>query len=222
VTDLLRSRGIDGVTTLLGVDGTAHGIRRRARFFARNTNVPLMIIAVGSGERIGAVLPELGGLLARPLVTLERVRICKRGGTLLTRPHPIAGRDPSGLPVWQKLMVYTSEAAAHDDTPVHVALVRALRAQGARGATSLRGIWGFQGDAAPHGDRLLGLRRRVPVVTVVIDAPERIQSVFDTVDELTAETGLVTSEVVPAAAEIAHGEQKSALSLARPRPDEPH
>ena len=36
VCDLLHRRGIAGATTLLGVDGTAHGVRERARFFGRN------------------------------------------------------------------------------------------------------------------------------------------------------------------------------------------
>ena len=53
-------------------------LAERARFLAANANVPMMIIAVGSGERIGRVLPELGALLRRPLITLERVRVCKR------------------------------------------------------------------------------------------------------------------------------------------------
>ena len=45
----------------------------------------MMIIAVGTGEQIGRVVPELGGLLERPLLTLERVTVCKRDGQLL--PH---------------------------------------------------------------------------------------------------------------------------------------
>ena len=36
VVDLLHRRGVAGATVLLGVDGTAHGARRRARFFGRN------------------------------------------------------------------------------------------------------------------------------------------------------------------------------------------
>jgi PII-like signaling protein len=217
VCDLLHRRGIDGATVLLGVDGTAHGTRHRARFFGRNANVPMMIIAVGSGARIAAVLPELGRLLARPLATLERVRVLKRDGRRLAEPAPVSARDASGLPVWQKLMVYTSEQTAHDGTPVHVALLRALRERGARGATSLRGVWGFQGPIPPHGDRLLALRRRVPVVTVIIDAPDRIGRVFDTVDEITGPASLVTAELVPAAAEIVDAEPHVTLGLSRPR-----
>ncbi len=83
VVDLLHRRGVDGATVLLGVDGTAHGERRRARFFARNADVPLMVIAVGDGERMRGVLPELGRLLEHPLLTLERVRVCKRDGRRL-------------------------------------------------------------------------------------------------------------------------------------------
>ena len=90
VCELLHRRGITGATVLLGVDGTAHGVRQRARFFGRNAEVPVMIIAVGAGEQIARVLPELGALLRRPLLTLERVRVCKRDGRLLSPPASIA------------------------------------------------------------------------------------------------------------------------------------
>jgi PII-like signaling protein len=198
VCDLLHRRGIAGATVLLGVDGTAHGSRQRAAFFSRNSGTPMMVIAVGSGMRILRVLPELGGLLRRPLLTLEQVRICKRGGELLCPPSGLPEKDASGMPVWHKLMIYTSEAALHDGQPVHRAIVRRLRAAGLSGATTQRGMWGFQGDHAPHGDRLLQLGRHVPVVTIVIDSPERIATAFGIIDSLTAEQGLVTSEWVPA------------------------
>ena len=70
--------------------------------------------------------------------------------------------------------------------------------RGDRGATTERGMWGFHGDHAPHGDRLLQLGRHVPAVTVVIDAAERSAAAFAVIDELTASHGLVTSELVPA------------------------
>jgi PII-like signaling protein len=92
VCDLLHRRGIDGATALLGVDGTAHGRRERALFFSRNAEVPMMVIAVGAESRITRVLPELGGLLARPLVTVEKVVICKRDGQLLWPRRRAASR----------------------------------------------------------------------------------------------------------------------------------
>ena len=203
VCDLLHRRGVAGATALLGVDGTAHGQRERASFFSRNAATPMMVIAVGSGERIGRVLPELSALLRRPLLTLERVRICKRDGKLLCPPSALpgasqAGQAAGGMPLWRKLMVYTSEAALHDGQPIHRAIVRRLRAAGISGATTQRGIWGFHGDHPPHGDRLLQLGRHVPAVTIVIDSPGRIAVAFDVIDELTTEQGLVTSETIPA------------------------
>ncbi|MGH3261563.1 MAG: DUF190 domain-containing protein [Trebonia sp.] len=198
VCDLLRRRGIAGATALLGVDGTAHGNRERASFFSRNAGTPMMVIAVGASERILRVLPELGGLLRRPLLTLEQVRLCKRDGEPLATPSVLPTVDDSGMAVMHKLMVYTSECAVHDGQPVHRAIVRRLRAAGISGATTQRGIWGFHGDHAPHGDRLLQLGRHVPAVTIVLDSPERIAAAFGIIDELTTEQGLVTSEWVPA------------------------
>ena len=199
--DLLYRRQLAGASVFLGVDGTVDGQRERAQFFGRNVDVPMMIIAVGSGERIGRVLPEIGALLRRPVVTLERVRVCKRDGELLERPHALPGTDEHGLALWQKLMVYSSESARFDGMPIHRALIhRLLRHESSHGATVLRGIWGFHGDHAPHGDKLFQLGRHVPVVTIVIDTPNNIAASFDIVDEVTREQGLVTSEMVPALA----------------------
>jgi PII-like signaling protein len=202
VVDLLRDHGVAGATVLLGVDGTAGGVRQRARFFARNADVPLMIVAVGPGAAIARALPALGALLARPLLTLERVIVCKRDGARLAEPRelPLAyGGATAGLGPWQKLMVYAGEQARHEGRPLYASLVRRLREAGAAGATALRGVWGYHGDHAPHGDRFLALRREVPVVTVLVDTPDRMRRWWEVVDELTDETGLVTSEMVPAA-----------------------
>lgn len=218
IVALLHRHGIAGATVLLGVDGTAHGARERARFFARNGAVPLMVIAVGEGRRIQAALPELGAILARPLITLERVRVCKRDGELLAEPCELSPTDPSGLQVWQKLMVYAGEQSSHDGQRLHHALIRRLREAGAAGATSLRGIWGYHGDHLPHGDSLWQLRRRVPVVTVTVDTPERTRGWFAIVDELTDETGLVTSEMVPAFRATGPDLEHGGTRLARHRP----
>ena len=217
VCDLLHRRGIAGATTLLGVDGTVQGTRERAHFFGRNADVPMMVIAVGSGEQIARVLPELGGLLRRPIITLERVRVCKRDGQLLETPHRLPGTDEHGMALWQKLMIYNSEAALHAGQPIHRAITRRLREAGASGSTTLRGIWGFHGDHPPHGDRTLQLGRHVPTLTIVIDTPDRIAESFAIVDQLTNERGLVTSEMVPAVRAISADHRRGGVRLANYR-----
>ncbi|MDA8068233.1 MAG: DUF190 domain-containing protein [Actinomycetota bacterium] len=218
VCDLLHRRGLAGATVLLGVDGTRAGRRFRARFFDRNDDVPLVLEAVAPAEQIAAVLPELGGLLEGPLLTLEGVRICKRDGELLSAPHDLPGTDEHGLGIWQKLTMYTSHAAlSPSGRPLHLELIHRLaREPGTSGATALRGIWGFHGDHAPEGDRLFQIRRHVPVCTVVIDRPERIRRSFEIIDEITAEHGLVISETVPAAQAMAESQTLGGLRLSAP------
>jgi PII-like signaling protein len=95
-----------------------------------------------------------------------------------------------------KLTVYTSEAARRDGRPAHRAIVRRLRSAGASGATSLRGIWDFHGDHAPHGGHFPRHGHHVPVVTTVVDTAERIAVAFDVIDSLIAGRGLVTAQAL--------------------------
>ncbi len=174
----------------------------------------MTVVAVGRGAAIAAAARELRGTLERPLLTLERARICVRDGELLGRPHALPPSDAAGLPIWQQLTVYTSEAARHEGRSIHARGRPPVAAAGVGGATSLRGIWGFHGDGVPHGDRLLALRRRVPIVTTAIDEPARIAAAFDGVRELTTEHGLVTAEMVPALRAVASRGSRGGLELA--------
>ncbi|MCV7389614.1 DUF190 domain-containing protein [Mycolicibacterium porcinum] len=217
VCDLLHRRGFAGATVFLGVDGTAHGRRRRAAFFSRNTDVPLMIIGLGTGAQVNAVLGELTELLENnPLLTIERAQLCKQGGEMLARPAKLPDTDAQGLPLWQKLMVHTSETAHHDGVPVHRAIVRRLMQTGAAGgATVLRAVWGFSGQDQPHGDRLFQFGRQVPVTTIVVDTPRRIAAAFEIIDEITREHGVVSAEMVPSATVVDAGHRHGGTGLAR-------
>jgi PII-like signaling protein len=201
--ELLYRRGIAGATVLSGSDGSVGGRRHRAQFLGHGGDAPLMVVAVGSGKQIGMLLPELGGLFRHPLMTLAVVRLGRRDGQLISRPEALPGSDEAaeraGMASCVKLTAYTSEAAFRDGQPVHRAIARRLRAAGVGGATTLRGIWGFHGDHAPHGDHAAHFPRHghhVPVVTTVVDTPERIAVAFDVVDSLTEGRGLVTAEAV--------------------------
>jgi PII-like signaling protein len=208
--ELLYRRRIAGATVLPGLvgAGAAHGRLRAAQFLHRDTDVPLMVIAVGAGDRMARLLPELGSMFRRPLMTIERVRLCKRDGHFVSRPQRAAGTADAyaGMSAQLKLTIYTSEAARHDGQPVHRAIVRGLSSAGIDGATSVRGIWGYHGDHAPHGDRFPRQARHVPVVTTVIAGPEQISAAFDAIDPLTAEHGLVTAESLLAARPTAEAE----------------
>jgi PII-like signaling protein len=198
------------------VDGTKHGQRERARFFSRNVDVPVMIIAIGTGQQATAAIAELEAMLRQPLLTLERVQLCKRDGEALARPAALPAADDNGRAIWQKLMVYTSEATLHDGVPIHRAIVQRLfDANAAGGATVLRGIWGFHGNHKPHGDKMIQLTRQVPVTTIVVDSPDRIAASFDIIDDVTNRHGLVTSELVPALVSIDDDERRGGTALAR-------
>ncbi len=196
--DRLRGDGAFGASVLLAVDGTLHGRRQRARFLARNANVPLMLLTLGDARCLGQALPHLHRLLTDPVATIERVQICKSDGVLISPPRAVPARDSSGLPIWQKLMIHAEEQAQVGRHPLYRVLVARLREAGAAGATVLRGVRGFYADHAPFADRLLSLRRNVPVHVIVIDTPANIQRWWPIIDDATSGAGLVTSELVPA------------------------
>lgn len=200
VVDCLRDLGVEGASVLLGVDGVRTGVRCRPRLIGPNRDVPVMILAVGSRERLAGALPALDEILDRPVLTLERVRILKQDGVALAPLRTPPADDHDGLGLWQKIMVYTGEEAEVPGRPgpLYTELLRELKRAGAGGGTVLGGVWGYSGSGPAHGDRFFSLRRRVPVVCVCVDRPQRVAELWPVIDAMTGRSGLVTGEFVPA------------------------
>jgi PII-like signaling protein len=212
VVAALHGQGVAGATSLLGVDGVASGRRLRARFFAANGWVPTITVAVGERRRIAAALAELEQADDPPLSTLEAIRTSGADGPYSLGMRGISAHRPA-VEGWTRVSVYCSEGSEYGGVPLYLELIRRLRSEGAAGATALRGVWGYHGDHAPHGDRLLGLRRRVPIVVSALDTASRSRRWLEIAAELTAETGLLTVETVPRVVNLE--------SLRQPGPEDP-
>ncbi|MBS1677965.1 MAG: DUF190 domain-containing protein [Actinobacteria bacterium] len=182
----LRRHGADSATVLLGVDGVIDGERRRARFVAGNRGVPAMTVGVGTRAAIEAALAEVDG--ATHLVTVEAVETCSSS----------PGMGLHGASATRVTLV-TSEVAARGSHPVYLELIHRLRREGAPGATAQRGVWGFRGKGEPHGDRVLALRRDVPLVVEVVDSPERAARWLELALELACEDDVVYVQAIPKA-----------------------
>jgi PII-like signaling protein len=213
----LHRHGAVAATVLLGVDGVLDGERRRARFVATNRGVPAMTVAVGERAAINAALADLDGVAH--FATIEAVvPNCRYATESLhgtggvensSRIAGVSHHSEEGVePRWRieppslhtgatRIALVTSEIAARESGPLYVELIRRLRAEGAAGATALRGVWGFRGDGAPHGDRVLALRRDVPLVVETVDAPERAARWQEIALELAGDQGIVYSQAIP-------------------------
>ncbi len=213
VVEALHDQGVAGAATFLGVDGTVHGHRTRARFLSANRNVPTMTIAVGQRAQMESALVVIRQAVPDAIITIERVRVCRRDGRALA--SPIDPADVEGA--WHRFTVYTGSSVLRDGQPISAQLVRALRGAGALGATTTRGIWGYHGDHQPHGDSFWRLRRRVPAVVTCIDRAERTEEIFEVINAAASDTGLVTSEFVPVVRTHSGGATIGGLQLPAPR-----
>jgi PII-like signaling protein len=143
------------VAVVAGVDGSTRGNRERAAFFSSNAGVPVLISAIVPASGIDAVRAWLASDL--PEVLLEAL-------------DPVSVSSGAGSDEWQRLTVYGSERVGSDGRPLHSTLMRTVRREGGAGATAIPGIYGFTGPSEPRGDAFLQGRRRVPVITEIVDS----------------------------------------------------
>jgi PII-like signaling protein len=188
--DAMYRHGAVCATVLLGVDGVLDGERTRARFVASNRGVPAITVAVGERAVITAALAEVGDVA--DLVTIEAVEDSSRiaRGILHGSGPSAAGEDGA------RVTLVTSEIARSGDHPLYLELIHSLRRGGAPGATAFRGVWGFRGAVAPHGDRVLTLRRDVPLIVETVDSAERAAGWLEIAESLAGASDVVYSQSV--------------------------
>jgi len=76
IIELLRREGIAGATVLRGIAGFGRSsVVHSSKLLRMSVDLPIVIEAVDTAERIGSVMPVLDELIDEGLVTLERVEV---------------------------------------------------------------------------------------------------------------------------------------------------
>ena len=76
IVERLRERGLAGATVLRGIEGFgAKQHLHSTRILSLSEDLPILIEAVDTEEKVRAVLPELDGMLSDGLITLEKVDV---------------------------------------------------------------------------------------------------------------------------------------------------
>lgn len=95
----------------------------------------------------------------------------------------------------RRLTIFIGEEDSYHHHSLATEIVHRAQQSGLAGATVLRGVEGFGASNHVHTTRILSLSNDLPIVIVIIDAPERIDPFLSQLDELVTE-GLVVVEDV--------------------------
>jgi len=78
LVDMLRKEGFAGATVLRGVSGFgAHSVYHSQKLLDLSADLPMIIEAVESEEKINAVMPRIDTMMSGGMITMEKVKVIR-------------------------------------------------------------------------------------------------------------------------------------------------
>ena len=78
LVELLRSEGFAGATVLRGVCGFgANRVYHTQKLLDLSADLPLVVEAVDTQEKINAIMPRIDGMMRGGMITLEKVTVLR-------------------------------------------------------------------------------------------------------------------------------------------------
>jgi len=78
LVEMLRKEGFAGATVLRGVSGFgAHSVYHSQKLLDLSADLPMIIEAVESEEKINKVMPRIDAMMSGGMITLEKVRVIR-------------------------------------------------------------------------------------------------------------------------------------------------
>lgn len=78
LVEILRKEGFAGATVLRGVCGFgAHSVYHSQKLLDLSADLPMIIEAVESEEKVNAVMPRIDTMMSGGMITLEKVRVIR-------------------------------------------------------------------------------------------------------------------------------------------------
>jgi uncharacterized protein len=78
LVEMLRKEGFAAATVLRGVSGFgAHSVYHSQKLLDLSADLPMIIEAVESEEKINAVMPRIDAMMSGGMITMEKVRVIR-------------------------------------------------------------------------------------------------------------------------------------------------
>lgn len=78
LVDMLRKEGFAGATVLRGVCGFgAHSVYHSQKLLDLSADLPLIIEAVESEEKVSSVMPRIDEMMSGGMITMEKVKVIR-------------------------------------------------------------------------------------------------------------------------------------------------
>ena len=78
LVEMLRKEGFAGATVLRGVCGFgAHSVFHSQKLLDLSADLPMIIEAVESEEKVNAVMPRIDAMMSGGMITMEKVRVIR-------------------------------------------------------------------------------------------------------------------------------------------------
>lgn len=78
LVEMLRKEGFAGATVLRGVSGFgAHSVYHSQKLLDLSADLPMIIEAVESEEKINAVMPRIDTMMSGGMITMEKVKVIR-------------------------------------------------------------------------------------------------------------------------------------------------
>jgi PII-like signaling protein len=91
--------------------------------------------------------------------------------------------------------IFVGEADQVRHRPLYTEIVHRAHAAGLAGATVLHGIEGYGASSHIHTTRILSLTEDLPVIILIVDAPEKVRAFLPQVEELVQQGLIILDEV---------------------------
>jgi PII-like signaling protein len=164
-------------------------------------DIPVVIEIVDAPDRVGALIAEMGEMIAEGLVVTRGAIVVLHAGAANHRNSESVHAQPRDATAMKttgearRLTIYIGSSDVWNGQNLALAIVERCRALGIAGATVCRGILGFGSHSVIHRAHLLALSEDLPEKVEIVDAPEKIAQLMPALDEMIG-GGLVVVEDV--------------------------
>jgi PII-like signaling protein len=78
LVEMLRKEGFAGATVLRGICGFgAHSVYHSQKLLDLSADLPMIIEAIESEEKVNAVMPRIDAMMSGGMITMEKVRVIR-------------------------------------------------------------------------------------------------------------------------------------------------